>query len=79
MKLIGDLLRDFALDGKHIGDLAVVVFGPEVGVPAGTNQLSGDTDAIARTLRAAFDHVSDPQLVGDVAHIAIDPSPVMRR
>ncbi len=57
----GDGLGDLALDGEHVGQVAVVVFGPLVGIGARVDQLRGDAHLVARALHAAFEQVRDTQ------------------
>ena len=58
----GDALRDLVLDGKHVGQLAVVSVGPEMVPGFGIDQLRRDPDPIAGTTDAAFDHVMHVRL-----------------
>ena len=39
MKLLGDLLRDLALDREHVFQIAIVFFRPDVRIGAGVDQL----------------------------------------
>src|SRR5215472_12841039 len=65
----GDALRDLVLDGKHVGQLAVVSLGPEMVPGFGIDQLRRDPDPIAGTTDAAFDHVTHAQLARHFADI----------
>src|SRR5690348_15310348 len=42
LKLIGDRARDFALNRKHVGELAVISLSPKMCVSAGVDQLRVD-------------------------------------
>ena len=55
---IRDRLRNIILDGKNIGNLAVVPFRPEMRFIGYLNELSRDPNAIARSADAAFENRS---------------------
>ena len=44
--LVGDGLRDLALQGQHAAQLAVVALGPDVDVVAGVDELHGNSDPL---------------------------------
>src|SRR2546426_9460337 len=72
LKLIGNRFRDFALDGKDISQLAVVSFRPKMGVAPRVDQLCVDTDASAGALYTSFDYVRHPELLRDLAQVALN-------
>jgi hypothetical protein len=51
----GDLLRQIALDGEYVRQIAIVIFRPNVLVIIGVDQLDVDPDAIADSPYAAFE------------------------
>ena len=60
-----DIFRDLALDGEDIGQLPIIMLGPNVSVRAGINQLGRDANVIAHSADAAFQKVSHAQLAPD--------------
>src|SRR5215831_1721031 len=75
----GDALCDLVLDGKYVGQLAVVSLGPEMVPGFGIDQLRRDPDPIAGTTDAAFDHVTHAQLARHLADIHSGPLVSERR
>src|SRR6516225_10790780 len=65
----GDALCDLVLDGKHVGQLAVVPIDPEMVPGFGIDQLRRYPDPIAGMTDAAFDHVTHAQLACHLADI----------
>ena len=57
VELIGDSLRDFALNGKDVGKITIVMLSPKVCVVARVDQLCTHPKSIARALDTAFDHM----------------------
>jgi hypothetical protein len=55
---LGDALRDVALDREHVGQVAIVILGPEMGLTAYVDQLRGDAQAVAGLLDAALEKVA---------------------
>src|SRR6266566_5096744 len=39
MKLVGDFLRDLALDCEHVVQIAIILFNPDVGISPRVDQL----------------------------------------
>ena len=66
-----DLLRDLALDRKQIVQIAIVLFGPNVGVSARVDQLRVQMKPRAGPADASLQNVRYPQLVTDLAHISL--------
>jgi len=62
----GDPTRDFVLQGEQIARVAVEALGPQMRVCGSTDQLRVDSDLIARSPDASFQHVAHPQLAADL-------------
>jgi hypothetical protein len=69
LQLFRDALRNFTLDRKNIGQLAIVGVGPKMRVIQRIDQLHIDAHLIGRLLHAALQDIRDPQLFGDFAQI----------
>ena len=69
-KLIRDGFRDLALNGEYIGQVAIVMFGPNMHVGPGIDELSGHAHALALPLHAPFQDVSDAEFAPDLTQIA---------
>src|SRR5262249_49080751 len=65
----GAALSDFVLDRENIGQIAVIAVGPEMVASFGINQLRCDAHTVARAAHAAFEHVADTELGGNLCHI----------
>ena len=63
LQRIGDFLRDFALDGEDIFHVAVVGFGPKMGIGAGIDELHVDPHLVGRFLHTAFENGGDAELL----------------
>src|SRR5207244_1918757 len=72
VKLLSDFLRDLALDGEQIVQIAIVLFGPDVRVRARVDQLRVHMKPGADSPDAALQHMGDSQLVTDLTHILLD-------
>ena len=66
---IGDGPCDVLLDGKDVVQLTVVGFRPQVVAIVSLDQLGGDAHPVASLAHAAFQHMRDPELRGDVRDI----------
>ena len=64
-----DRLGDLVLHGEHVGEVAVVALGPEMAAGGDVVELRGDAHAVAALAHAAFEHVADAELVGDLLHV----------
>ena len=64
-----DAARDLVLDSEDIFKLPVVVFSPEMTAGFGFEQRRRHPDAVAGFAHTAFEHVADPKLASDPAHI----------
>src|SRR5262249_25279441 len=65
----GDPLCDLVLDGKRVGQFAIVAVRPEMVPGFGINQLRGDPDPVAGAADATLYHVAHTELarhLGDV-------------
>src|SRR5207248_4186332 len=71
LKLIGDLLRDFGLNGKYVCDIAIVMFSPKMRIAARVNQLRTHSNSPARALDTALDHMRNTQSFCDLAEVAL--------
>ena len=70
LQLSRDRLRDLALDGEHIRQVAIVSLRPEVRVGPSIDQLRVHPHFAARPLHTAFEDVGHAQLLTNFAQIA---------
>ena len=70
LKLISDCLRDLALDGKHIGQIAIIGLRPQMRVITSVDQLCVHADAVRSPLHTPFEQMCDAQLLPDLAQVA---------
>ena len=70
LQLVGNRLRDLALNGKDVRQFAVISLRPEVPIGARIDQLRVDAHAIARALNASFHDMRDTKLLADLAQIS---------
>ena len=61
-----DGARDLVLEVEDVLEVAIVALRPEVKAGRGVDQLRIDPDPVRRAPDAAFEHVADPQVVGDL-------------
>jgi len=61
-------LRHFALESKHVPQLAVVLLRPKVLVGRGTNQLGMHTNPVALPYHRTFDEGVHPKRLGNLWH-----------
>ena len=59
--MAGDGSSEFALDGKNVGQFAVVGFSPNVCLVVDPNELGGDAHTVVFGTGAALQHVVDPE------------------
>jgi hypothetical protein len=52
--VIGDVVRDFPLQGKHIAQVSFICVRPKMSIGGRLNQLGGDTHPIAGTLHGTL-------------------------
>src|ERR1041385_7020738 len=71
LELIGDRLRNLALDSKNICQTTVIFFRPKMRVRPGVDQLRGYAHLVAGALYAAFEYMRNAELLGDLAQVAI--------
>jgi hypothetical protein len=64
-----DRLGDLVLYGEHVGEAAIVTFGPDVAAGGNVIELCRDAHAVAVPADAAFDHVADPELGADLLDV----------
>ena len=57
------------LNGKDVGELAVVAAGPDMSATLRFDELGGDADAVARAANAAFEDIADAEFAANSAHI----------
>src|SRR5215467_5065077 len=65
----GNAPGDLVLDGKDIGQFAIVAIRPQVMACRGLDQLGGNADAIGGSPHAAFEHVAHAELTPHFAYI----------
>ena len=66
----GDFLRDLALNGKQIVQIAVVLLGPDMGVSARVDQLRVQTKMRAGSADAALQNMRYTQIIADLTEIS---------
>ena len=63
-------MREVSLDGKHVGQIAIVIFCPNVLVVVGVDQLHVDTHPIADPAHAAFQKCGNAERFADFTSVA---------
>ena len=71
--------RDVLLDSENIGQLAVVIFRPDMGAVAGIDELRCDPYPFACCAHRALDQMRGVQLLADTLNIAVLPLELERR
>ena len=66
----GDRPRDLLLNGEDVGELAVVILGPDMRAVVGLDELRGDAHAVAGLAHRAFDEMRGVQRLPDRSHVA---------
>ena len=74
LKFVRDLLGKIGLNGKDVGQIAVVIAGPEMLVRRCVDQLHINADTIAGTTDAAFQNGRNAQRFSDFAHVRRVPA-----
>ena len=64
-----DGLRHLVLKREDVGELAVVVLGPNMVAGRRVDQLGGDANAISGLAHAALQHVAHAEVAGDLGHV----------
>ena len=77
LQLVGDGFGDFALNGEDIRKIAIVSLRPEMRIVARVDQLCVHPHAIGYALHAAFHQMRDPELLRDLAQVALRASFVL--
>src|SRR5439155_22992325 len=70
LKLICNCLGYLALNGEHVGQIAIITLCPEMFVGASIDQLRVNADPVTRTLNASLQHIRHAELLADLAQIA---------
>src|SRR5437762_59020 len=70
-KPLSDFLRNLALDGEQIVQIAIVLFGPDMSVRARVDQLRVHVKRGADSPYAALQHMGDSQLVTDLTYVLL--------
>ncbi len=70
LELIGDRFGNLALNSKHVRQITIVVVRPKMRVRPGIDQLGCHSHAVPCSLHAAFEHICDAELLGDLAQVA---------
>src|ERR1700730_1231844 len=70
LELVGNRLRNLALNGENIRKIAIVSLRPKMRIRAGVNELSIDPDAVGRALDTTFQNVGNAQLPSDFTKVA---------
>src|SRR5437763_15140522 len=63
--LVGNRVRDLALQGEHVSGVAIEGLGPEMRLVTCLNQLGGHPQAIRATTHSTLEHIGNPELPGD--------------
>jgi hypothetical protein len=71
MKLFGDLLRDFTLEGKYVFQIAIVRFRPDVRIGASVDHLGIYVKPRPGFPDASFQHVRYAQRIADLARVVV--------
>src|ERR1700687_3367444 len=69
MHRLGNGVRDFFLHREDVGELPIVLSGPDTHASGRLDQLRRDTHPLAVPLHGALDKVSRAELAADVAEI----------
>ena len=69
MTTSGRWRADLNLNGEHIGDFAVVTFGPQMHAGRCVDELDVDADALTRSPDTSLEHVTDTELASDPAYV----------
>src|SRR4030095_3217515 len=64
-----DLPRDLILNREHVGQVAVVLFSPQMATGRTVDKLRDDPDSIARLADTAFQYIANPKLAAYVLHL----------
>src|SRR5438132_6397190 len=72
-QLLRDVARDLFLDREDVGELAVVLFAPELSAVADVDQLRLNRQAIGELCYASGNDRLDLQLISDVLRVRIFP------
>ena len=69
LKLVGDCLGNFALNGKNIRKLSVIGLRPQMRIGAGVDQLRHHSHAVGCALNAPFQHMGHAELLSDFPQV----------
>ena len=70
MELAGNFLRNLALNGKQIVEIAIVLLHPDMSVSARVDQLRVHVKPCADPADAAFQHMRYTQIIADLTQIS---------
>jgi hypothetical protein len=62
-------LGDLILERENVGEIAIVVLGPDVISGASINKLRRDAHPITGLAHAAFEHIAHAEFPSDLLHI----------
>lgn len=71
LQLLHDYQGNFILDGKDVGKVAIVRFGPEMRAVDGPDQLRGDPNPLARFAHTPLKDISHSEPPRDARNIVI--------
>ena len=77
LELVRDGLCNLALDGKYIGQIAIVSLRPKMCVRPRIDQLGVDADTIGRALDTSFEEMRDTKSLADLTQVALDSGLVL--
>src|SRR4051794_34703656 len=63
LELVANRASNLGLDGEHVGEIAVVILRPKMDIRSSVDQLRADPDTVTGALHAAFQDVSDAELL----------------
>ena len=65
-----DGLADLGFNREGIGEIAIEVFGPEMGIGRSIDQLHAHANTVPGALHTALDHIANAELPRDLAQVA---------
>ena len=71
LQLVGDRFRDFTLNRKDVGEIAIVSLRPKMRIVAGVDELRIHSHPTAGTLNTSFYHIGDAEFVCDLTEVTL--------
>src|SRR5580698_462248 len=60
---------DLVLHREYVGEIAIVALSPDVAAGRSVVELRGNPHAVTHLAHAAFDHITDTELLGNLLHV----------